>query len=128
MKSSHWKIKTYETKSGRKPVDDWIRDKGNVPSKDKARIFRALKAYVVPHGVNLGRPHGAPLRRGLHEMRIRSADGRRHYRIIYFQESVEKRTVIVVLGIIKKTRAISKNDIDLALARKNDWGLRNPRD
>ncbi len=128
MKPSRWRIKTYETATGRKPVDNWIRNKRNVPSKDKALIFRALKAYVISHGTNLERPHGAPLRGGLHELRVRSMDGRRRYRIIYFQELRKERMVVIVLGIVKKTSAISKKDMDLALARKRDWELRNTYD
>lgn len=120
-------MRTYETKGGGRPVDDWIRDKRKVPSRDKAVILHALKQFVVREGTRLGRPHGAPLRSGLHELRIRSSDGKRHYRIIYFRHPRGAKRVIVVLGIVKKSQAVSKRDIDVALQRKRDWERRHSR-
>lgn len=127
MTRSHWQVGTYKTHGGGRPVDDWIRDKRKVPSRDKAVILHALKQFVVREGTRLGRPHGAPLRSGLHELRVRSGDGKRHYRIIYFQHPRREKRVIVVLGIVKKSGAISKRDMDVAIERMRDWQRRHSK-
>ncbi|MDR3424926.1 MAG: type II toxin-antitoxin system RelE/ParE family toxin [Alphaproteobacteria bacterium] len=101
----------YVSPSGRKPVREWIL---GLPEIDRYTIGKDIQK--VEFGWPLGRPHCAPLGRGLWEVRS-SFDSDRIARVIFCMSSGH---MILLHGFIKKTQKTPQADIDLALKRKQE--------
>jgi len=101
----------YISATGRNPVRDWIL---GLSPDDRRAVGKDIQK--VEFGWPIGRPHCAPLRHGLWEVRSDLASNR-IARVIFCMERGE---MILLHGFIKKTQKAPKQDIDLALKRKRE--------
>jgi phage-related protein len=83
---------------------------------DEDRRIIGKDVQKVEFGWPLGRPHGAPLGEGLWEVRSELA-GNRIARVIFCMVRGE---MILLHGFIKKTQAVTRQDIALARKRQGD--------
>ena len=104
-------VNFYQTESGVEPVREWLKE---LPKSDKKVIGEDIK--TVQYGWPLGMPLVDSLGHGLWEVRTKLKG--RIARIIFF---LDKDTMILVNGFIKKTKKTPKMELDLAKKRKNQY-------
>jgi len=75
-------------------------------------MFELIKEF----GPGLGRPHTAPLGKGLFEIRAKGREGIARS----FFCSIEKKQIVVLHSIIKKSMKVPKKDMDLVLKRMKE--------
>lgn len=106
----------YQEKAGDAPVVDWLNELEN---KNKAGFANCVGRIrqLQSTGHELRRPSADYLRDGIYELRAKHRNVQ--YRILYFFSGRN----IAVLGhsIIKKTSAVPKKDIELAIKRKKKF-------
>jgi phage-related protein len=107
----------YRTEAGSEPVRAWLR---SMPAKDRQLIGEDIK--TVEFGWPVGMPTCRPMGRGLHEVRT-VLTGNRITRIFFYVD--RKQRMVLLHGILKKTRATPASDLDLAWRnmRKHEEGL-----
>ena len=109
-------IRRYHDLDGHVPFDAWIgaltrpARTGNLPAAIK--IAAALERLAA-EGHALRRPTSAPLRDGVHELRVRVA--KVHYRALYFFAG--EGVAVMVHGCTKEG-AVDEADIDGAVMRR----------
>jgi phage-related protein len=113
MKFSRWEVKFYETENGRCPARDFI---CNVQKKDQVFVDKALERLET-YGANLKRPHVAPLRDGIWELRSDGMHGQ--YRLLYFFFAGD--TIVITHGCRKKTQKVPDGEIDRAVKIREDY-------
>ena len=101
----------YESALGNRPVREWIL---GLSLEDRKLVGRDIQK--VEFGWPIGRPHCAPLGKGLWEVRS-ALDSNRIARVIF---CMGDGTMILLHGFIKKTQKTPQADIDLALKRKRE--------
>lgn len=99
----------YRTESGTEPVREWLKE---LAKEDKKAIGEDIK--TVQFGWPLGMPLVCNLGQGLWEVRTKLPNGR-IARIIFF---MDKGTMVLVNGFIKKTQKTPITELDLAQKRK----------
>jgi phage-related protein len=97
--------------AGRKPVREWILE---LPEADRYVIGKDIQK--VEFGWPIGRPHCAPLGKGLWEVRS-SLDGDRIARVIFCMGDGH---MILLHGFVKKTQKTPPAQIALALKRMKE--------
>lgn len=102
----------YRTDTGVEPVRDWLTD---LPKADKKMIGEDIK--TVQFGWPLGMPLVDSLGSALWEVRTKLSGGR-IARVIFFMDS---NSMILVNGLIKKSRKTPPPELDLARKRKNQY-------
>jgi phage-related protein len=107
----------YRTEAGSEPVRTWLR---SLPQKDRQLIGEDIK--TVEFGWPVGMPTCRPMGRGLHEVRT-VLTGNRITRIFFYVD--RKQRMVLLHGILKKTRATPASDLDLAWRnmRKHEEGM-----
>lgn len=108
----------YRTEAGNEPVRAWLRSMEN--PEDRRLIGEDIK--TVEFGWPIGMPTCRPMGDGIHEVRT-DLPGNRVSRVFFY---VDKNQRMVLLhGILKKTRATPPSDLDQARAnkRKHQKGL-----
>ena len=85
------KVKTFETKSGQKPVDDFIKEQDLLTRKKIAFLINLLERF----GAQLGMPYSKKVTDKFYELRVR---GKGEIRIIYTFRGNDA----VLLNIFKK--------------------------
>ena len=110
-----------EEEGGAVPVIDWLNELKRKNPKGflncAARIER-----LATYGHELRRPVADYLRDGIYELRAK--DRNVQYRIFYYFDG--QNIAVLNHSIIKKTSAVPKKDIDLAIKRKEKFEL-NPK-
>ena len=106
-----WEIQLYESPSGQKPVEHFIKSLQPSTLAKLAHQFKLLEEF----GPKLGMPNAKPLGKGLIELRVR---GKEEVRALYIFHKVD--IIIVLHGFKKKTFAVSKRDLNIALQRKKE--------
>ena len=106
-----WEIALYESRIGQKPVEDFIK---TLQPSTKAKLINQIN-LLAEFGPRLSMPHAKPLGNGLYELRIR---GKEEVRTIYVYQKV--KSIIILHGFKKKTMAISRKDLNIAKARKEE--------
>ena len=101
----------YRTEDGAEPVRTWLK---SMAKEDRFKVGVDIK--TVEFGWPMGMPHCRPLGDGLHEVRTSLAN--RTARIVFF---VADARMVLVHGFVKKTRAMPRADLALALDRKRKW-------
>jgi phage-related protein len=101
----------YLNAAGRNPVREWILE---LPAADRHTVGTDIQK--VEFGWPIGRPHCAPLGKGLWEVRS-ALDSNRIARVIF---CMGDGCMILLHGFIKKTQKTPRADIDLALKRKRE--------
>lgn len=109
MEEVNWNIETYETESGEKIVDEFIKKQ---QPQAKAKIVHTVKLLKL-YGNKLGLPHSKALGYGLYELRIR---GKEELRIIYC--FTQRKTIYLLHGFKKQTQQAPLKELNIALKRK----------
>ena len=107
MEEIVWTVETFETRSGDKVVDDFVK---NQQPQAKAKIAHTVN-LLEKHGNRLGMPHSKALGSGLFEMRIR---GKEEIRILY---CFKDRTIWLLHGFKKQTQQTPQKEINIAIQR-----------
>lgn len=110
MDKEEWKIVTYETSGGEKPVDLFIKKQQPQARSKIIHNIRLLRQY----GNMLSMPHAKMLGGGLYELRIR---GKEELRIFYF---FKHKTVYLLHGFRKQKQQTPKKELELALSRMKE--------
>ena len=102
----------FRTEAGREPVREWLR---SLPySEDRKRIGQDIK--TVEFGWPVGMPTCRPVGGGIYEVRTH-LDKNRIARVLFYIDQNER--MVLLHGFIKKTQKTPKQELDLALRRKN---------
>lgn len=113
----HIPVFFFQTESGGEPVRSWLK---SMDPQDRRQVGEDIR--TVEFGWPVGMPACRPLGDGLHEVRT-NLTGNRIARVFFY---VDKHQRMVLLhGILKKTRATPDSDLDLARAnkRKHEKGI-----
>ena len=101
----------YLNAAGRNPVRDWILGLSNA---DRHTVGKDIQK--VEFGWPIGRPHCAPLGKGLWEVRS-DLESNRIARVIFCMGDGH---MILLHGFIKKTPEVPQAELELALKRKKE--------
>jgi len=99
----------FRTESGAVPALEWIK---SLDKEDRYKIGDALK--TVEFGWPVGMPLCRKMTKGLWEMRVRLT-GERNARLLF---CIHDNHVVVLHGLIKKSRKTPQVDLDTAWQRK----------
>lgn len=111
-----WSIKIYESSSGDKPVEDFIKSLDEKAQTKMARTFDHLEEF----GTALGQPHMKKLvGTSLWELRILGSDS-----IRIFYVTVTVKTFLLLHGFKKKTQKTPRKEIVIAEKRLNEYQTR----
>lgn len=104
-----FKIYFYKEQSGKSPVEIWINKM--LTLKEKNKIYDGLKKLQCEW------PIGLPLTRHLENnlWEMRTYLGTRDSRLIFI---IKNKNIFILHGFIKKTNKTPRNEINLALDRK----------
>jgi phage-related protein len=107
----------YRTEAGREPVRAWLKE---MPPEDRRLIGEDIK--TAEFGWPIGMPTCRSLGDGLYEVRTDLAGNRIAWVFFYVDRN---RRMVLLHGILKKTRATPASDLSLARAnkRKHEKGM-----
>jgi len=107
----------FSTEAGNEPVRNWLKE---MDSEDRRLIGEDIK--TVEYGWPIGMPTCRPIGDGLHEVRT-NLPGNRISRVFFYIDQHER--MVLLHGIIKKSRRTPGDDLDLARAnkRKHEKGV-----
>lgn len=108
MEEINWTIEDFETSSGEKIVDEFIKKQ---QPKTKAKIVHVVKLLKL-YGNRLGLPQSKSLGSGLFELRTR---GKEEIRIFYCFTT--GRTIYLLHIFKKQTRETPQKELSTALQR-----------
>lgn len=100
----------YKSESGKQPVRDWLM---KLALADRKTIGADIK--TVEFGWPVGMPTCRPMGKGLYEVRSSLAGGR-IARVLFF---IYDGHMVLLHGFIKKSQKTPKQELDLAIDRKN---------
>ena len=106
----------YQKEDGTVPLVDWI---DGLPDKAQVKCIEKIE-LLEAFGNRLRRPHAAPLRSGIHELRFRYL--RIRYRVLYFYYG--KNACVLSHGT-SKTDRVPESQIELAIRRRGQI-IENP--
>jgi len=101
----------YRTESGNEPVRQWLQA---MAPEDRRLIGEDIK--TVEFGWPIGMPTCRPMGGGLHEVRT-NLPGNRIARVFFYVDA--RQRMVLLHGILKKTRATPEADLDLARRNKH---------
>jgi phage-related protein len=100
----------YRTETGNEPVRQWLKA---MTQEDRRLIGEDIK--TVEFGWPVGMPICRPMGGGLHEVRTNLL-GNRISRVYFYVDG--RQRMVLLHGILKKTRATPESDLDLARRNK----------
>ncbi len=103
-----WVIITFESSSGEKPVDVFIKKQ---QKKTKAKLVHTIR-LLRHYGNMLGMPHSKALGGGLYELRIR---GKEELRICYC--FTHQRKIYLLHAFKKQTQQTPQKELEVAITR-----------
>ena len=103
----NWGIKFYNDKVKRQTLE--------LPAGIVANLIRTFE-LIQEFGPDLGRPHTAPLGKGLFEIRAKGREGIARS----FFCTIEEKQIVVLHSIIKKSMKPSKKDMSLVVKRMKE--------
>jgi phage-related protein len=107
MDFAMWEVEFFQLASGRCPVAQFLstlNETTDLPYID--HIFSLAEGY----GYALSRPHSAPLRDKIFELRVSTENGQ--FRFLY---SFDHKKIIITHGLKKKTRKVPNREIEKAI-------------
>lgn len=110
-----WLVEFYQTASGRRPAEEWLNRQSRHVQARFARVARLLEE----RGLDVGRPHVAPVRGGVWEMRAAGTDRR----LLYV--AAQGSRFVILHGLAKGGKEVPERDIRIAIARGRDWRTRS---
>jgi len=111
MDTIKWRILTYETARGEKPVDEFIK---NQQPQARSKIVHTVRLFRQ-YGNMLGMPHSKILDGGLYELRIR---GKEELRILYC--FAQQKTIYLLHAFKKQKQQTLQKELGLALLRMKE--------
>ncbi len=105
-----WQVDDWRSPGGARPVKTFI---DGLSKPAKAKVGAAL-AMLEELGNRLQLPHSRALGGGLLELRITHPEG--PFRVVYCY--LPDRRIVLLHAFVKRTKEISKPDLDLARSRK----------
>jgi phage-related protein len=115
-----WIIEYYETPAGACPTREFL---DQLNKKTELPYAEREVDLLAEYGYKLDRPHAAPLRDKIYELRIRPQH--KQYRLLYFFFFQEK--IIISHGIYKQGKKVDPVEIDKAIRNKTDYFARHER-
>lgn len=113
MGQPRWKIEFYKKSSNNRcPVIEFLDELSRCSKQDLVFVKKAIQR-LSEYGNKLDRPHVAPLRDGIYELRPK------HYRLFYFFFDGDK--IVITHGYPKKSNAVDPNEIDKAIEYRKDY-------
>ncbi len=106
----------YEDERNSRPVEEFIND---LESKTKAKVLARIE-FLEEHWQELRRPYVDALQEGLYELRVIFSGNQ--VRVIYAY--MFKDYIVLLHGIIKKTKEVPREDMLKAKNRMNDFQIR----
>ncbi len=111
-----WNINYYESPASNKPVEEFI---NALEEKTQNKVVRMLE-LLEEFGINIGFPHAKKLAgTPLWELRILGSD---NLRIFYILK--ESQSFLLVHAFKKKTEKTEKKEVEVALARLQEYQSR----
>lgn len=108
-----WIVEFYRKANGRCPTAEFL---DNLSNEEKVFIKRSLQR-LEEYGKELERPHVAPLRDHIWELRKETHQG--NIRLLYFFFDGNK--FIITHGFKKKTNKVPDNEIDRAIEYREEY-------
>lgn len=102
----------FKTEAGNEPVREWL-----LGLNKAAKKAIGEDVMTVQFGWPVGMPLVKNMKQGLWEIRVNLPD-KRIARLLFF---MEKHTLVLVHGFIKKTMKTPKEDLGLAVKRKKEY-------
>jgi len=102
-----WEVEFFSLPSGRCPVEEFL---SKLNKKTELPYVDHSLSRLEELGYQLRRPHAAPLRDGIYELRVKTINS--NIRLLYF---FDKTKIIITNSLKKKTGPVSKHNIDLAI-------------
>lgn len=102
-----WNIIVFETLRKEKPVEEFIK---SCQPKTIAKISNEID-LLAKHGNLLGRPHSAPVKKGIFELRVR---GKEEIRIFY---TFCQKDIYLLHAFKKKTQKLPPREIETTRKR-----------
>ncbi|NJL09525.1 MAG: type II toxin-antitoxin system RelE/ParE family toxin [Calothrix sp. SM1_7_51] len=99
----------YKNENGTEPVRDWLK---SLESEERLLIGTDIK--TVEYGFPIGMPTCRPMGNGLYEVRTNLPQSRKA-RVLF---CIHEGYMVLLHGFIKKTQKTPKQELDLALERK----------
>ena len=109
----HWRLIFYRNISGQCPVEKFIDE---LPDEDAKEVVASIAA-LRELGNKARRPLADYLEDGIYELRARRL--KKRFRVLY--TFAGKRTILLLTGFIKKSKAIPPREIKKARALKKDY-------
>jgi phage-related protein len=100
----------YRTDAGNEPLREWLK---SLDAEERRRIGEDIK--TVEFGWPIGMPVCRPMGDGLHEVRT-DLPGKKISRVFFYVDRLQR--MVLLHGIVKKTRKTPENDLELARANK----------
>jgi len=119
MGPKKWIVEFYKKANGRCPTEEFLDDLEN---EEKVFIRRSIQR-LEEYGNELKRPHAAPLRNHILELRKKTHQG--NVRLLYFFFDGEK--FIITHGFKKKSDKVPDSEIDKAVEFRKDYLERTKR-
>jgi phage-related protein len=109
----NWRLIFYRNIAGRCPVEEFIED---LPDEDAREIVASIAA-LRELGNKARRPLADYLKDEIYELRVRRL--KRQFRVLY--TFAGKRTILLLTGFVKKSKAVPAPEIKKAKALKKDY-------
>ena len=103
----------YEDAKGRRPAEEFI---NALELKVRAKVLARIE-FLEKHWHELKRPYVDSLKEGLYELRVIFSGNQ--FRVLYAY--MFKDYIVLLHGIIKKTKVVLRDDILQAVNRMNDF-------
>lgn len=104
-----WMIEFYEDEQGNAPVETFLE---SLPKQQRAKVLAIIR-LLEEQGTELPFPYSSQVRGRLRELRTRF--GKTRLRILYFAD--QRRTFVLLHGIVKSTEKLPESDIRAAERR-----------
>ena len=110
-------VEFYETPDGKTPVEDFLM---SLDIKMRTKVIHLME-LLEEKGTSMREPYTKPLEDGIFELRCKL--GTDLTRALFFFYHGGK--IVITNGFVKKTQKTPKKEIRLAIARREDYILRN---
>lgn len=112
-------VEFYETADGKTPVEDFLL---SLDRKMRAKVIHLID-LLEEKGISMREPYTKPLEDGIFELRCKL--GTNLARTLFFFYHGGK--IIITNGFVKKTQKTPKEEINLAITRREDYISRSDR-